>query len=279
MLITLIACITLLLIFGVLHVAEKNKIRRKRERQLQGINVLKKALELVIHIQQHRGMAAALLNGDPSFSARLVAKQSEIRGLLNHLSPLLAETAELRQDTDKLLHITQLWQQLALSINSISAEQSFAQHTALIRKTIHLLGDMGEHIGLLDGEGSPLAILSNTLLLRLPLLMESIGQARALGSGYAAKGQCGAVGRIRMNFLEQHIRECQADIIAATGNTLSTQRVNTLLRTLNKHFIRVDAVDIAPDTFFRMASDAIEACLSLWKDVAQQTGDFVAAKK
>jgi len=81
-----------------------------------------------------------------------------------------------------------------------------------------------------------------------------------------------------MNFWEQHIRECQADIIAATGNPASIQRVNTLLRTLNKHFIRVDAVDIAPDTFL-MASDTIEACIGLWKDVAQQTGDFVVAKK
>lgn len=277
--IPIISGVVLLLLFVILTVAEKNKRRRKRERQLHGLSVLHSGLGLLTNVQQHRGLSAALLNGDQTFSARLTAKRNDIQGIFRGLEPLLAETPELRSDVGSLSEIQREWSQMSLSIANLSPEQSFSRHTALIRKVIHLLGDMGEHLGLLDGEGSPLAHLSNTLLLRLPLLMESIGQARALGSGYAAKGQCGAVGRIRMNFLEQHIRECQHEIRASmTENSPATQRVNALLEVLNERFIRVEEIDIAPDTFFRTATDAIEACLSLWQDVARKTGEIVAAR-
>lgn len=278
MLITIIFCVALLLFFVILHWAEKIKRQRKRERQLHGLDVLQHVLGLLTNIQQHRGISAALLNGDKSFAARLASKRHEIQGIFKNLGPLLTETAELRSDADSLLAVEREWEVMSSTIAHINSEQSFYKHTALIRKIIHLLGDMGEHIGLLDGEGSPLALLSNTLLLKLPLLMESIGQARALGSGYAAKGQCGAVGRIRMNFLEQHIRECQQDISASTDNTNATQRVNSLLQVLNERFIAVEAVDIAPDAFFRTATDAIEACLNLWKDLALITGEIVETR-
>jgi len=278
MLITIIFCVALLLFFVILHLAEKIKRQRKRERQLHGLNVLQHVLALLTNVQQHRGISAALLNGDKSFDTRLATKQSEIQGIFENLGPLLTETPELRSDADSLLAVKREWEMMSTTLAHISSEQSFHKHTVLIRKIIHLLGDMGEHIGLLDGEGSPLALLSNTLLLKLPLLMESIGQARALGSGYAAKGQCGAVGRIRMNFLEQHIRECQQDISTSTENTNATQRVNALLNVLNERFIAVEEVNITPDAFFRTATDAIEACLNLWKDLAQITGEIVETR-
>lgn len=279
MLIPIISGVILLLLFAILNLAEKNKRQRKRERQLHGLSVLQSGLALLTNVQQHRGISAAVLSGDQSFSARLTAKRNDIQGIFRSMEPLLQETPELRSDAGSLLAILHEWSQMSLSIARLAPEESFSLHTALIRKIIHLLGDMGEHIGLLDGEGSPLAQLSNTLLLRLPLLMESIGQARALGSGYAAKKQCGAVGRIRMNFLEQHIRECQHDIsVSMTENVPATQRVNALLEVLKERFIHVDEIDIAPDAFFRTATDAIEACLSLWQDVARKTGEIVEAR-
>ncbi len=280
MLTSIVFCVTLLLLYAIMAMAEKKQRMCKRARQLHGLSVLRSGLGLLTNVQQHRGISAAVLNGDPSFSARMAAKRNDILGIFRSLEPLLAGTQELRSDTGSLLDIQREWSLLSQSIASLTPEQSFSRHTALIRKIIHLLGDMGEHLGLLDGEGSPLALLANTLLLRLPLLMESIGQARALGSGYAAKGQCGAVGRIRMNFLEQHIRECRHEIRTSMTmeNGPAAQRVDALLTVLNERFIRAEEIDIAPDAFFQTATDAIEACLGLWQDVAQKTGEAVAAR-
>jgi hypothetical protein len=278
MLTTIIIFSTVLLLFTLLHFAEIKKQQGKCERKLYGVNILQHVLGLLSNVQQHRGICAALLSGDQAFSPRRSAKHSEIQEIFKYLLPLLADRSELHADKQSLLAIEHEWNQLSKSIHQLNPEQSFKQHTTLIRKVIHLLGDIGEHIGLMDGEGSPLALLSNTLLLKLPLLMESIGQARALGTGYAAKGECGAVGRIRLSFLVQHIQACQKDIIAVSQNISANQQVHALLKTLNERFIDANEVDIAPDIFFRTATDAIEACLYLWKDFAQKTNDIVEAK-
>jgi hypothetical protein len=279
MLTVMICGVILIMLYVILHIAEKNKRQRKRESQLYGLSLLRNGLELLTQVQQHRGISAALLNGDRSFAARQTVKKNEVERVFMQLEPLLMATPALRSDVDSLRALQNDWERMSHGIANLLPEQSFAQHTALIRKVIHLLGDMGEHLGLLDGEGTPFALLANTLLLKLPLLMESIGQARALGSGYAAKGQCGAVGRIRMSFLAQHIRECQQDIRAAmTEQTQAMQRVNALLGVLSERFIEVNTVDIAPDVFFRTATEAIEACLAMWQNVANKTGEIVEVR-
>jgi hypothetical protein len=138
---------------------------------------------------------------------------------------------------------------------------------------------MVEHLGLMDNEGTSLALLSNLLLLRLPLLMESIGQARALGAGYAAKGQVGAVGRIRLSFLENHIRECRENMhIPGSNSRIATDKVEALLDLMEREFILAEEVNISPEQFFKAATDAIESCLKLWQDVAQHTEAAIGMK-
>jgi len=279
MIISIVFVAILLLLYLILNVVEKNRLIRKRDLQLRGINILRQVLELLTNVQQHRGISAAMLSGDKSFAPRLMGKRNDIQKIFHSLKPVLAEIPELNSDSKNLASIQVSWNQMSLAIETMTPEQSFSKHTDLVRKTIHLIGDMGEHLGMLDGEGAPLALMSNILLLRIPLLMESIGQARALGSGYAAKGQCGAVGRIRLSFLEQHIRECQHEIRSSmTENSPAMERVNSLLKVLNERFLHVDEINIAPDTLFRTATEAIEACLGLWQDVAQKTVECVKTR-
>lgn len=272
--------LSLVIIFLALYHTERINREKKLERRMHGLNVLQTGLELMTAIQQHRGMSAALLNGDHSFKLRLATKRSEIESLSLRIDQLIGATPELMTDRKRLGEIKKRWDSLSHKLESLTSEQSFGEHTMLVRLVIHLMGDMGEHLGLIDGEGSQLAILSNALLLQLPLLLESIGQARALGSGYAAQGKCGAVGRIRLAFLEQRIRECRKTINTQnnTGSTASA-KVDRLLLTLEEKFVRADLVDISPDTFFRTATDAIDACLMLWKDVANSTGKAITESR
>lgn len=277
MLIIGLCTLALLLLFTALSMAERRRRKRKQQRQEYGLTVLKSGLDLMAAIQQHRGMSIALLNGDISFKSKLAIKRQEIQGILNQMPPVLSHTPELHPDEASLSAIIKAWEELVRTAEGQLPEKSFKQHTALVRAVIHLMGDMGEHLGLLDGEGTPLARLSNTLLLKLPLLLESIGQARALGSGYAAQGQCGAVGRIRLSFLEQRIRESYEGVhaVSADDHEAVAKRVDTLLDTLQNRFIDADNVDISPTLFFQTATDAIEACLALWKEVAHHTGAAV----
>lgn len=272
--------LSVIIIFLLLYRAEKHHRQKKLERRMHGLKVLQTSLELMTAIQQHRGMSAALLNGDHSFKSRLSAKRSEIESLTQKIDQLVRETPELATDNRRLDEIKKHWSSLSNKLESLTSEQSFGEHTTLVRSVIHLMGDMGEHLGLMDGQGTQLATLSNALLLQLPLLLESIGQARALGSGYAAQGKCGAVGRIRLGFLEQRIRECRKTINTQNNSGgAATSKVDTLLRTLEDKFVQADLVDISPDTFFRTATEAIDACLMLWKDIAQFTGKAITESR
>lgn len=272
--------LSLAIIFLLLYRADRVNREKKLERRMHGLNVLQTGLELMTATQQHRGMSAALLNGDPSFKSRLSGKRAEIESLTHRIDALIRETPELITDSRRLNEIKKQWETLSHQLESLTSEQSFGAHTMLVRSVIHLMGDMGEHLGLMDGQGTQLAMLSNALLLQLPLLLESIGQARALGSGYAAQGKCGAVGRIRLGFLEQRIRECRKSINTANSTSgTATSKVDALLRTLEDQFVQAELVDISPDTFFRTATEAIDACLMLWKDVAQFTGKAITESR
>lgn len=275
----LIITISIVLFFALLvflQIYESKRRKLKRKRQEFGLTVLQSGLEMMTAVQQHRGMSIAFLNGDNSFKPKMLTKRQDIQNILGRMPDLLAESPELNPDKTSLAEIRRLWDELvATSVDQVP-DVSFKQHTALVREIIHLMGDMGEHLGLLDGEGSSLAMLSNTLLLKLPLLLESIGQARALGSGYAAQGQVGAVGRIRLSFLDQRIRECYEGIHGTTKvSEPVSKRVEALLDTLQQKFIGAEIVDISSATFFQTATEAIDACLMLWKEVAQHTGAAV----
>jgi hypothetical protein len=272
-----IACLVLL--YGLLYLAEKRKQRRKVLRRLHGINALQTGVSLMTTVQQHRGLSAGLLNGNDSFRTNLVNKQAEARNVLARMQALIEQTPELAPDRRTLESVHKGMDAIIADLKTLTPEQSFARHTELVRQIIHLIGDMGEHLGLMDNEGTPLAMLSNLLLLRLPLLMESIGQARALGSGYAAQGQVGAVGRIRLSFLESHIRECRQNMHIPGGNgKAATDKVEALLDLLEREFILAEEVNISPEQFFKAATDAIESCLKLWQDVAQHTETAIGMK-
>jgi hypothetical protein len=265
-----IALLCLALLYGLIYLAEKRKQRLKTLRRLHGINALQTGVNLMTTIQQHRGLSAGLLNGNESFRTSLVNKQAEARSVLARMQTLIEQTPELAPDLRTLVSVNKGMDAIIADLKTLTPEQSFARHTELVRQIIHLIGDMGEHLGLMDNEGTSLALLSNLLLLRLPLLMESIGQARALGSGYAAKGQVGAVGRIRLSFLESHIRECRENMhIPGSNSKAATEKVEALLDLLEREFILAEEVNISPEQFFKAATDAIESCLKLWQDVAQ----------
>lgn len=277
---TTLLCLAVFIVIGImLNLAEHGRRKRKQQRQEHGLAVLRAGLDLMAAVQQHRGMSIAFLNGDASFRPKLMGKRQEIQNILNRIPPVLESTPELHPDRRSFAVIVDQWNELLATSEGQVPEASFKQHTALVRGIIHLMGDMGEHLGLLDGEGSTLARLSNALLLKLPLLLESIGQARALGSGYAAQGQCGAVGRIRLSFLEQRIRECFEGVHSASiENEAVSKKVDEFLLTLERRFIKTDAVDIAPAVFFQTATDAIDSCLALWRDVAQDTSTAVMSR-
>ena len=161
-------------------------------------------LALVAQIQQHRGMSTAWLAGDRSFERRLIAKRGEIDPLLAKLQQVAAEENAhsypcfTPNDVSLWRH---RWSALLGELAGSSVEKSIAAHSNLIAILLNWLNVVGEaRVDLPLGAVLPEGAVRN-FSHRLPQLSETLGQARATGSGVAALGTCPAVARVRLMFL------------------------------------------------------------------------------
>ena len=253
-----------------LYYLEMQRRAQRREKRRNGLRAVEQGIALMTVFQQHRGISAALLNGDQSFAAKQTAKQAEIDATLSALSQMVARTPALASSQDSLKQLGEGWQKLRAQVRGLSPAQSFVEHTELVRSILYFIGDVGERAGLLESRDTRLVRLLETLLLRLPLLVETVGQARAMGTGFAARGQCGAVGRIRLTFLGRRIDHCLSELdpaLAEIGKD-SQGKVRALLELLTKRIIAAERIDIAPERYYQASTEAIDACLVLWRKAA-----------
>lgn len=254
----------LALLLTALFCLEIQRRDQRREHRRKGLQVVQQGIELMTVVQQHRGISAALLNGDQTFAARQTAKQAEIDAALAAINRTLAGSKE------EVASIGTDWTTLRANVRSLDPTMSFIQHTDLVRHILHFIGDIGERAGLLEMRNRRMAKLLETLLLRLPLLVETVGQARAMGTGFAAKGRCGAVGRIRLTFLGNRITGCLSAIDPALKEIAqdSEAKVKTLLELLLNRIVATERIEIAPERYYQVSTEAIDACLLLWRKAA-----------
>lgn len=260
----------LVLLLTALLCLEIQRRSQRCEQRRNGLQAVQQGISLMTVVQQHRGISAALLNGDQAFAPRQIAKQAEIDAALSTLNLTIQADRALASSREDLKSLSEEWAGLRTSVRNLDPTLSFIQHTDLVRRVLHFIGDIGERAGLLEVRDRRVAKLLETLLLRLPLLVETVGQVRAMGTGFAAKGRCGAVGRIRLTFLGRRIGDCLSQIdpsLKDLGQD-SQEKVKVLLDLLTSRIIAAEHIDIAPERYFQVSTEAIDACLVLWRKAA-----------
>lgn len=260
----------LVLLLTALLCLEIQRRSQRCEQRRNGLQAVQQGISLMTVVQQHRGISAALLNGDQAFAPRQIAKQAEIDAALSTLNLTIQADRALASSREDLKSLSEDWAGLRSSVRNLDPTLSFIQHTDLVRRVLHFIGDIGERAGLLEVRDRRVAKLLETLLLRLPLLVETVGQVRAMGTGFAAKGRCGAVGRIRLTFMGRRIEDCLSQIdpsLKDLGQD-SQEKVKVLLDLLTSRIIAAEHIDIAPERYFQVSTEAIDACLVLWRKAA-----------
>lgn len=234
-------------------------------------------LRLIGHLQQHRGMSSAWLGGDAGFGARLAAKRTEIQALLPPLRTAVVTENErplpcLTVNEFDLLRFK--WRGLIDNLAGLSVEQSIAEHSQMIATLLDWLGALGEaRVGLAPAGRLPLGLVRNYAH-RLPLLTECLGQARAIGSGVAARGRCSAVARVRLMFLISRAESllsqaCSVEQDSRRGSAAqgNVQALATLTRA---RMLTAEDVDVTAEDYFSQATVAIDAVFA-WIEECGQT--------
>ncbi len=240
-------------------------------RELEGIRYLKPLTQLVFATQQHRGMAAALLNGDTSFQPKIAAKEKEISGIVATIDGI---------DQHSTLGLSAKWQGIKAASGNLnnkysgmSAPESFAAHTALIRQMLDLTGETADRSSLTFDPDSAAHYLHDSAFRKILFLTEFVGQARALGTAAAAKKRLEDEARAKIMLLPGQIKLAVEDVAANMGKVFAAQPdLESVLgatlveghntgeqfgATLQAQIINAPVIDIEPAVYFDLATRVI----------------------
>jgi methyl-accepting chemotaxis protein len=248
--------------------------------QLAGIAPATAAIDVLNHMQQHRGLSAIVLGGDAGRAGARQAKQAEVVKALAQLQAgvrALPGTA-LPSAVDQ---IAEQWRALATAVDgqAIGVAQSFERHTALIARLLDVLEDIRHVSGLVLVSDQGVYFLQNGVLGHLPELTESFGQTRGMGAGLLARGeatpeqraQIGALaGQVRRSFddarksLELAVRDDAASRTAlGTALSAALTAADAGLAVVVERVVRADRFDLPAAEYFAITTRAIDAQFKL----------------
>jgi methyl-accepting chemotaxis protein len=264
-----------------LLITEMNAGSAFARKERSGVEYLRTLRPLLQYFPQHRGMVYAALNGDPSFDA-------DIRALRARIEEAAAAVDEIDRRLDSTLHTADQWRAVKEAWNRVAnqpsdAKDNFAAHTSLIAGLQGLISHIGERSNLILDPILDSYYLGDAAILKLPALIEDLGQARGLGTGMAARRASDPNEKPRLIMLNTRIMEHHRaiergmDVVFQTNSSAkpvlaprleeSLARLKIFLDLQWNELIAKDAVAIAPADYFSAGTRAIEAQLALYEAI------------
>lgn len=214
----------------------------------QGIEYIKILRSLLTCIQQHRGLTTGYINGKLNVKPDIELLDVRIKRLIFDVE----HAGERMVENVKWSSLVDHWARLGSNYLQGDADQNFKQHNILIANLLYLIDDVADahHLSKLSGDAM------DTDWRYLLSIAEYIGQARALGTGVAAKGECSSVLRIQLN----HLRNKIASSVDSSWPEKSRIDIQYLLNCIESQLI-VNHPTIDAREYFNLATRCIEHVL------------------
>jgi diguanylate cyclase (GGDEF)-like protein len=239
------------------------------------INNLRVFLE---HMQKHRGMMNALLEGDPSFQELILVEEQELDRAVQTIDSVNSLNGRLLKAEPQWESIKTKWSQLKQTTFLLTPKESFDTHTSLVADSLALIGTIRGTSGLQIDLGTDSYILMDTVTNKLPVMLETIGRARGLGSGMAAKASVSPEERTQLIMLSGMIQSGLdeltrgADSFEETSLRQLVQPYHSqymyaaahFLSTMSKELIVADQVTIKSADYFAGATVALNSGYKLY---------------
>ncbi|MFC3120947.1 hypothetical protein [Agaribacter flavus] len=194
--------LSILLVLVALIVSGIRNEKGNKKRQRVGIKWIQELVSLLSLVQQHRGLTSGYIGGDNSLMPRILKLQDDIESIQQNINKNFIWIRSNGFWVGKMDH----WLRLKTINRDKTKTYNFNQHNAFIRNLLHLIEDCAEQHHLQE-----MKCLNNTpanILWQLLLnASESVGQARAIGTGIAASGCSSSVERIKLHFLQEQLEQ------------------------------------------------------------------------
>src|SRR3990170_3620939 len=229
----------------------------KKERMGVTYNML--LLDIMPDIQKHRDTAAVFLSGEVFFKDEYLGMQSHLEYDIQIIDVTDKAYGPALKTTEKWQAVKAKWAELNKSGLSLSSEENFKSHTLLIEDMLSLIFYIGEASNLRFDSELDSYYLIEAVVYKLPSLSEYLGQARAIGSGIAAKKRIVSDERRRLIILSGLIRSA-ADANSRNFDSVFRENsklkeslknhventkgsIDEFLKILNKKFIKADYIE------------------------------------
>ena len=189
-----------------------NKDIRTGENELSGIQMLKPVNKLVQLTQQHRGLSSGVLNGNEAMKEKRAAKEKEVAAALQTTDAALSATIRALPQWRK---IQEDWQAISRDGLSWTAPENIKRHTAVISQILTFMVDIADETELTLDPAMDTYYMMDTVVAKMPAMLERLGVSRARGTGVLTKKELSAQMRIDMTAT-----------LADMGATLDAQNSN-----------------------------------------------------
>jgi len=166
-------------LFSVLNGQQKNA-----RLEIEGVRLIAPMLSLVRDLQQHRGLSSGVINGNQELVERLKQKDADVAASINKVAGILPPKVLADKDW---VDAGKLWADLLKDGLELTAGENFKQHTDLIAAVLTLTSDLADFYGVTVDPELQSSYLLNLYVVKLPRVIETLGQLRAKGTGYLTR--------------------------------------------------------------------------------------------
>jgi len=175
------------------------------EHERMGLAYIKTVRQPIEHIQQHRGMTAAYLNGASDFKARIMSKRQDVDKYMDELAKIDQELGDFLQTQGMINRLQLQWNSIKANSLEMKSANAFKAHSTLVAAMLDLMVHVADSSKITLDPALDSYYIGNALVIGLPNMIENMGQARAVGSGVAAKGEFNEKNYVKLSVLANNI--------------------------------------------------------------------------
>lgn len=264
------------------------------EHEYQGIQYIQSLRPLIEEMPLHRELVQSYLNGDSGSKSQIESKQKDVDAAIKVLQLLDVEMGESLETNGKLANIASQWEKIKSRYSGMTKEASFEAHREMITDVLDFIVHVANTSEMtLSGE-MVTTHLTNALVVRLPLVIEAIGEARGLGVDITSVGSSSReqdtlltvlTDRIEMN---HHYMELSLEWAEShSGNFDSGLRslieensdeIGLFVGLINNNLLHQEHITISSEEVFQAGGNALEKAFKLFDAIAPMLDQHYLSK-
>ncbi|MGD8812533.1 MAG: methyl-accepting chemotaxis protein [Thioalkalispiraceae bacterium] len=256
------------------------------ENESRGVEYLQAARLPMQHIQQHRGMTAAYLNGATQFKPRIMSKRQDVDKFFAQLQDTESRLGNALNTQGTTRKLVEQWERIKADSLNQPLGVAIKNHSQLVADILVLMTTVADNSGITLDPKLDTYYMGAALVSTLPNLMENMGQARAVGSGVAAKGSFSQQSFVRLSVLVNNINtyagQLESGLAAAMAENENIKRdlgtmiegnnkaVAEMKQLLQKDLLEPEQITISSTKVFNTATHAIDGSYKLFDAMAPE---------